>query len=74
VEFGLFKISFRSIWRLVKIIALIQVLNVVIGYSMWLSYGYLVSGWTIASLSFGYTVLILAIKKAVENNSKAELK
>jgi hypothetical protein len=67
VDLGLLHLSFQNIWRLAKIIALIQVFNVVIGYFVWLAYGYLVSGWTIAILSVGYTSLILAIKKAQEN-------
>ena len=67
------KLSFQNIWRLVKIIVLIQVFNVAMGYFVWLAYGYLVQGWTIATLSVGYTVLILAIKKAQESAANAEL-
>jgi hypothetical protein len=40
---------------------------------MWLSYGHLVSGWTIAALSVADTFLILATKNALENETKAEL-
>ena len=64
------KISFKSIWRIVKIIAVIQIFNAVMDYFMWLQYGYLVPSWTIASLSVFYTILILAIKKAQENEMK----
>jgi hypothetical protein len=71
-ELGLLQLCFQNIWRLVKIIALIQVLNIAIGYSMWLAYGCIVSVWTIATLSIGYTFLILAIKKAQESAAKAE--
>lgn len=68
------QLSFQNIWRLVKIIALIQVFNIAMGFFVWLAYGYLVSGWTIATLSVGYTVLILAIKKAQESATNAELR
>jgi hypothetical protein len=68
---SLLKLSFQNIWRLVKIIALIQVFNVAMDYFAWLAYGYLVPGWTFAILSIGYTILVLAIKKAQENAAKA---
>ena len=74
MELGLLQLSFQNIWRLVKIIALIQVFNIAMGFFVWLAYGYLVSGWTIATLSVGYTVLILAIKKAQESATNAELR
>jgi hypothetical protein len=70
---GLFQLSFQNIWRLVKIIVLIQVFNVALSCFMWLSYGHLVSGWTIAALSVSDTFLILATKNALENVAKAEL-
>jgi hypothetical protein len=68
---SLLKLFFQNIWRLIKIIALIQVFNLAMGYFAWLAYGYLVPGWTFATLSVGYTILILAIKKAQENATKA---
>jgi hypothetical protein len=74
VELGMHNFSFQNIWRIIKIIALIQVLNIAIGYFVWLAYGYLVSGWTIAILSVGYTSLILAIKKAQEGAANSEIK
>lgn len=64
------KLSFQNTWQLIKIIMLIQVSNLVINYFVWLVYGDLVEGWTIVALSIGYTVLILAIKQAQENESK----
>jgi len=70
----LLQLSFHNIWRLVKIIALIQVFNIAIDYFVWLAYGHLVSGRTIATLSIGYTALILAIKKAQESAVKVEPK
>jgi hypothetical protein len=39
-------------------------------YFMWVAYGYLVPSWTIATLTVFYTVLILAIEKAQENEAK----
>jgi hypothetical protein len=71
-ELSLFQFSFRNVWRLVKIIALIQILNVAIGLLMWLSYGYLVSVSTIVTSSVGYKLLILAIKTASESAAKVE--
>jgi hypothetical protein len=70
---GLLHFSFQSILRLIKIIALIQVFNLAIGFFVWLSYGYLISSWTIAGLSVGCTFLILAIKRAQENELKTNL-
>jgi hypothetical protein len=39
-------------------------------YFMWVEYGYLVPSWTIATLTIFYTILVLAIKKAQENEAK----
>jgi hypothetical protein len=64
------KISFQSIWRLVKIIALIQIFNAVMDYFMWVAYGFLVPSWTLATLSVGYLVLVFAIKRAQEKEAR----
>lgn len=38
-------------------------------YFMWVAYDYAVSSWTIASLTVFYTVLILAIKAAIDRET-----
>jgi peptidoglycan/LPS O-acetylase OafA/YrhL len=60
------KVSFPSLWRLVKILALIQLVNAGMDYFMWVAYGFLVPSWTLATLSVGYLVLIFAVKRAQE--------
>jgi hypothetical protein len=49
----------------------IQVFNAVMDYFMWLTYGYLISSWTIANLSVFSTILIFAIKIAHEREVNA---
>jgi hypothetical protein len=59
---------------LIKIIAVIQIFNLAMGYSMWLVYGSLVEGWIIPALAVGSTALILALEKAVEHIASADLR
>jgi hypothetical protein len=49
----------------------IQIFNAIMDYFMWLTYGYLISSWTIATLSVFYTILIFAIKTAQEKEANA---
>jgi hypothetical protein len=49
----------------------IQVFNAIMDYFMWLTYGYLISSSTIATLSVFYTILIFAIKTAQEREATA---
>jgi hypothetical protein len=49
----------------------IQVFNAVMDYFMWLTYGYLISSWTIATLTVFSTILIFAIKTAQEREETA---
>ena len=67
----MFKISFQNIWKMIKIIALIQIFNAFMDYFMWVAYGFLVPSWTIATISIGYIILIFAIKKAQEKTERA---
>ena len=64
------KIPFQSIWKLIKIIMIIQVFNATMAYFMWVAYGYVIPSWTIAALSVFYTLMILAIKVAQEREAK----
>jgi hypothetical protein len=50
----------------------IQVFNAIMGYLMWVSYGYLIPSWTIATLTVFYTVMILAIKVAQEREASLQ--
>ena len=43
----------------------------VMDYFMWLTYGYLIPSWTLATLSVFYTILIFAIKTAQERKAAA---
>ncbi len=74
MKIGLFKFSFQNIWRFTKLIFVIQLFNLAISYFVWLSYEYIVSGWTIVALSIGYTAIILAIKNAQENQARVAFK
>ena len=49
----------------------IQIFNAVMNFSMWLTYGYLFSGWTIAGLTVFGTLLILAVKVSIEREATA---
>jgi hypothetical protein len=69
VDFELPNISFHGLWKVIKIIMLIQVINIIIDYFIWVSYDYLISGWTIATLTVFFTVMILAIKVAQEREA-----
>ena len=61
------KIAFKDIWRIIKIVAVIQILNAIADYAMWAFYGYQIPSWTIATLSIGYLIVIFAVKQALEN-------
>jgi hypothetical protein len=50
---------------------IIQVFNAIMDYFMWLTYGYLIPTWTIATLTVFYTILILAIKVPQEREATA---
>ena len=63
------KISFQSLWKIIRIVLVIQIFNAVMDYFMWISYGYLIPSWTIATLNVFYTVLIFAIKIAQEKET-----
>jgi len=64
------KIPFQSIWKLIKIIMIIQVFNATMAYFMWVAYGHVIPSWTIAALSVFYTLMILATKVAQEKEAK----
>jgi len=49
----------------------IQVSNAIMDYFMWLSYGYLIPSWTIAAMSVFYTLLVFAVKVAIEKAATA---
>jgi hypothetical protein len=49
-----------------KIVVLIQVFNAVMGYFMWLAYGYQISIWIIAALSVFSTISFFVVKTAQE--------
>ena len=58
--------SFHSLWKIVKFVLIVQVFNAVIDFSMWVAYDYAVSAWTVATLTVFATLLVLAIKVAVD--------
>ena len=49
----------------------IQIFNAVMNFSMWLTYGYLFSGWIIAGLTIFGTLLIYAVKVSIEREATA---
>jgi hypothetical protein len=62
-------IPFQSLWKIIKIVLLIQIINAVMDYFMWIAYGYLIPSWTIATMLVFYTIMILAIKVAQEKEA-----
>lgn len=63
------QVSSHSLWKIVKFVLVVQVFNAVVDFFMWVAYDYSVSSWTIATLTVFYTVLLLAIKVAVEREA-----
>jgi len=49
----------------------IQIFNAIMDYFMWLTYGYLIPSWTIVTMTVFYTVLIFAVKVAIEREATA---
>lgn len=52
-------------------VMVIQIFNAFLDYFMWLSYGYLLSIWTIAAMTVFYTLLVFAVKVAIEKAATA---
>lgn len=50
---------------------IIQIFNGIMNLSMWLTYGYLFPIWTITALTVFCTLLIFAIKVALEREASA---
>lgn len=50
---------------------LIQIFEAIIDYIMWLTYGYLIPIWTIATMTVFYTLLVFALKVAIEKAATA---
>ena len=65
------KIPFQSLWKVIKILMVIQISNAIMDYFMWLSYGYLIPSWTIAAMTVFYTLLVFAVKVAIEKAATA---
>ena len=63
------QIPFHSLWKIIRLVLAIQIFNVVMDYFMWVSYNYSVPSFTIATLTVFYTVLILAIKVAMDREN-----
>jgi hypothetical protein len=68
------KVSFKEVWKIVKIVAAVQLFNALADYIMWVLYGFLVPSWTIATLSVGYIVVILGVKRALEKEKCEDIK
>lgn len=71
LRFGDFKlpIPFQSLWKIIKLICVIQVFNAAMYYFVWVAYDYSVPSWTLATLTVFYAVLILAIKLAMDGEA-----
>jgi hypothetical protein len=61
--------TFKTLWRLLKIFLVIQIVNAVMDYYVWAAYGFLVPSWVLATLSLFYVVLIFAVKTAQEKEA-----
>jgi hypothetical protein len=65
--------TFQTIWKIMKIFLIIQIINAIMDYYVWLVYGFLVPSWTLASISMIYVGLIVALKKAQQKETKSAL-
>jgi hypothetical protein len=63
------QVSLQFLWRMIRLVLVIQVFNAVIDYFTWVTYGYSVPSGTIATLTVFYTILVLAIKAAIERDA-----
>ncbi|MCW4024165.1 MAG: hypothetical protein NWF01_03925 [Candidatus Bathyarchaeota archaeon] len=61
--------TFQTIWKIIKIFLIIQIINAIMDYYVWLVYGFLVPSWTLATLSVTYVTLIVALKKAQQKET-----
>jgi hypothetical protein len=65
------KIPTKNLWKVIKIILVIQIFNAFADSFTWLTYGYLIPIWTIATMTVFYTLLIFAVKVAIEKVATA---
>ena len=61
--------SFQSIWKIVKIFMVIQIINAFIDYYVWVAEGFLIPSWVIATISVFYVTLVWALKVAQEKEA-----
>jgi len=61
----------QGLWKIIKVVLMIQVFNAVLAYFMLLAYGSLITSWTIAALSIFSTITIFLIKTAQEKEAIA---
>ena len=63
----MFKLNFdkRFIKRLVKFTCIIQFVNAFMDYFLWVTSGYHVPSWALATLVAGYSVLLLSYDRIV---------
>jgi len=63
--------SFQAIWKIVKVFMVIQIINAIIDYYVWVAYGFLIPSWVIATISVFYVTLVWALKVAQEKETSA---
>jgi hypothetical protein len=70
-ESDLPQISFQALWRIVKILIIVQAFNAIMDFYVWFAYGFLVPSWVIATISVFYITLVWALKVAQEKEPTA---
>ena len=60
------KIVHQTFWEIVKLALIIQVFNVIMDFFVLVTYDYSIPSWTLVTLNVFCTILLFAIKIALE--------
>ncbi len=66
------EITFRKLWKIVKVMAVVQIFNAIADYAMWAFYGFLVPSWALATLSLGYIIIIFSMKRVFDSETQKQ--
>jgi len=64
--------KFQALWKIIKIVLVVQIINAAMDYYVWVAYGFLVPSWAIATVNLFNTLLVLAVKTAQEKEMTAK--
>ncbi len=63
-------IPFKTLWKLVQITSVFQIVNATIDIALWITRGFTVPAWALALSVIWYTVLIFALYSAMIDEGK----